>query len=147
MPNLFLELQGPKGDRQLCIADIVSSQEEEMASIVRHYTECQDVVLVSIIDIRESTHYKPSEDSSDAVKAVKERRDLPTFREWRSGLENPAFGSTASSHSPAVDSPTITIQTWLRDAQGKFSTDVKQDGQYYACTVCSHCFSSLVPLD
>ncbi|KAG1893749.1 uncharacterized protein F5891DRAFT_1195988 [Suillus fuscotomentosus] len=131
MPSLFLELQGPKGDRPLYIIDIVSSQEEEeMASTVRQMTECQDVVLVSIIDIRESTPYKLSDDSSDAVK---ERRDLPTFREWRSGSDNLASGSTASSHPSAVDSLTITIQTWLRDTQGKFSTDVKQ-GQYYACT-------------
>ncbi|KAG1790126.1 uncharacterized protein HD556DRAFT_1310910 [Suillus plorans] len=70
MPNLFLELQGLKGDRPLWIADIVSSQEEEeMVSIAQHYTECQDVILVSIIDIRKSAPYKSPEYSPDTAKA------------------------------------------------------------------------------
>ncbi|KAG1804562.1 hypothetical protein EV424DRAFT_1544592 [Suillus variegatus] len=137
MPDLFLELQGPKGDRPLWVADIVSSQEEEVASTVRHYMECQDVVLVSIIDIRESSPYKPPKHSSDAAKAVNEWQDLLTFREWHSGTENPAFGSIASSipHRSVVDSLTITIKTWLRNPEGKFSTNANQHcDQYYTCT-------------
>lgn len=141
MPNLFLKLQGLKGNRPLWIADIVSSQEEEeLVSIARHYTECQDVVIVSIIDIREPAPYKSPECSPDMAKAVKERQDLLTFHEWRNGTENLASKSIVSSipHPSMVDSPIITIKTWLRDPDGKFSTNADQgDDQYYTCTVCS----------
>jgi hypothetical protein len=71
-PNLLLELQGPKGNRLLWIADIVSSkeEEEEMVSTIQYYTECQDIILVSIIDIHDSISYKPPDYSSDVVKVV-----------------------------------------------------------------------------
>ncbi|KAG1740731.1 hypothetical protein EDD22DRAFT_851777 [Suillus occidentalis] len=131
----FLNLQGPAGVVPLWCIDIASSEEEEeLMSKFRRITErCKDLLMVTIIDVRESVPYKQPEDSSDTEFSV-EGRDLLTFREWRSDSDQPALGSIMSSIPHRWVNPLkITVKTWLRHPEGQFSFDVKpSDNQYYA---------------
>jgi hypothetical protein len=149
-PDILLELQGPAGVVPLWCIDIASSEEEEeLMSKFRRITErCKDLLMVTIIDVRESVPYKQPEDSSDTEFSV-EGRDLLTFREWRSDSDQPALGSIMSSIPHRWVNPLkITVKTWLRHPEGQFSFDVRpSDNQYYAYSVCRTSVSNSVWTD
>jgi len=145
VPDLLLQMGGPGGSIPLWIMEVNFSRvKDELMSSIRCYAmECRDVQAITIIDICESQLYRNPKDTSELAIMMKNQSVL-TLKEWKSPLDNPAFGSVTSSVPyPWVSPLTITVKTWLRRPDGEFSLEETNNSAYYACAVSLHTFKKI----
>ena len=139
VPDLLLQMNGLRCRIPLWIMEINSSlaKDELMSSIRRYAANCNDAQIITIIDVHESQpHKKPLEKSKLAKRMM--GRELLTLDEWLDESYNPAFGPVLSSVPHQWVSPLIiTVKTWLRRPDGRFSLEEMNNSSYYSCTVSS----------